>query len=109
MTISLIFSFNRELLSFLIVNKEVFYKDKVFIKYIRVVPEDKELIEQIKAQEAKQSKFLPAQFRVNHKIFELSPQEIKEYEECKTDEDVAALIKRDASSRGCLLVSEVKK
>lgn len=96
-------------MTFLVKDKEVYYKDRIFSKFIRIVPEDKVLIAQIKAQEEYQKRFSPMQVGLTSKMFELSDEEKKEYLACKTDEDIVNLIKRDALSKGCLFINELRE
>lgn len=89
MGIKLVFAYNREVLQFLIKNMEVFYTDRKWLnKWIRFIPKDKD--------------FVKKNPRLAH-LFELSPEELKEYSGAKTNEDLALLIVRDAKSKGLVL------
>jgi len=89
MDIKLVFAYNREMLRFLVKNMEVFYTDRKWrSKWIRFIPKDED--------------FINKNPKLAH-LFELSPEELKEYKGAKTNEDLALLIIRDAKSKGLVL------
>ena len=92
----LMFSFNRELMSFIILNKVVFYCDKVWSNWIQIVPKDERVTKQILMSRNKIPKHLI-------KMFDLSPSEMEEYKTAKDDEAIAEIVIKDAQKKGCKL------
>jgi len=94
--IRLMFSFQREILQFAVVDKKVYYTDKVWSNWIQVVPKDPGVQKKILMSRNK----VPRQIL---KMFNLTPQEMEEYNNAKTDEDLADIVIIDARRRGCKL------
>lgn len=92
--IRLIFSFNRAVMQFVVLNKEIFYTDKIWKGWVRVVPMDQKVIMQIKMSRNKLPKELI-------QMFTLSKQEMEEYNNAKTDEELAEIVIKDAKKKGC--------
>jgi hypothetical protein len=81
-------------MQFVVKDREIFYCDRVWSNWIRVIPKDDTLIKKIKLSRNK----LPEQLI---KMFSLSKKDIEEYNKAKTEEDLAELIINDARSKGC--------
>jgi hypothetical protein len=95
--IKLILSRDRELLNFIILKKEVFYSDKRWDKWIRILPKDESLVKQIKLSRNRIPIFLAD-------LFNLSKKELEEYENAKEEKELMEIIVKDAKLNGCLLV-----
>lgn len=99
--IRLIFTYNREIMHFVIKDKYVYYTDRKWVKFLQCLPQDKEFILKMKMSRNMFPAFLI-------KMFELSDEELKEYEDAKSEEELALIIERDGKSRGCRLLSKNK-
>jgi hypothetical protein len=95
--IKIILTRDRELLNFIIIKKEVFYSDRKWNKYLRILPKDKDLIKQIKLSRNRIPIFLA-------ELFNLSKKELEEYENAKEEKELMEIIVKDAKLNGCLLV-----
>ena len=96
----LIFSYNRELLHFIVKeNKEVFYTDKKFKIWIRILPPPKDLMLKIA-----QSRNRVPSFIAN--LFKYTDEELKEYEMARDEKDLAKIVTRDALLKGCILIKD---
>lgn len=91
-------SINREILTFVIIDRKIYYSDRKFGAMIRLIPKPDKLFVMI----AKSRNRFPM-FLAN--LFNLSKEEIEEYNSAKTTEDLANIIIRDAKRNGCLLVA----
>lgn len=92
--IKLIFSFNREVMQFILLNKEIYYTDRVWKNWIRVVPKDQNLVKRITMSRNK----IPKQLLT---MFTLTQKEKEEYESAKDDAELAQIVIRDARNKGC--------
>ena len=102
MIIHLSFLYNREILNFLIKNREIYYTDRKWNTWIRCLPPPKDFINKIKMSRNKIPKYLA-------NLFKFTEEEMKEYENAKNEEELAKIIIKDALSKGCrLLKQEVK-
>lgn len=102
MIIHLSFNYNREILSFLIKNREVYYTDRKWKAWIRCLPPPENFIQKIKMSRNKIPKHLA-------ELFNFSEEELEEYEAAKDEEALATIIIKDALFKGCrLLKKEVK-
>ena len=100
MIIHLSFMYNREILSFLIKDREIFYTDRKWKKWIRCLPPPKNFI--LKVSRNQIPKYLAD-------LFNFTDEEIKEYENAKDEEELAKIIIRDALSKGCRLLKQETK
>lgn len=94
MTIHLSFMYNREVLNFLIKNKEIYYTDRNWRAWIRCLPPPEDFLQKIKMSRNKIPKNLA-------KLFTFTDEEMKEYEDAKNEEELAKIIEKDALSKGC--------
>lgn len=99
MIIYLSFNYNREILNFLIKNREVYYTDRKWKSWIRCLPPPEDFIQKIKMSRNKIPKYLA-------ELFNFSEEELKEYKLAKDEEALAAIIIKDALSKGCRLLKK---
>ncbi len=100
MIVHLSFTYNREVLNFLIKNKEIYYTDRKWKTWIRCLPPPKNFILKVNRNQ------IPKHLA---NLFNFTEEEIKEYENAKDEEELAKIIIRDALSKGCrLLKQEIK-
>jgi len=86
--------YNREILNFAIQNKIIKYTDRKWGKWIQCIPENKELRMKVIMSRGKFPHFLI-------EMFTLSKKEKDEYENAKTDKELAEIITKDAKLKGC--------
>ena len=102
MIIHLSFTYNREVLNFLIKDREIYYTDRKWRAWIRCLPPPEDFINKIKMSRNNIPKYLA-------NLFNFTEEEIKEYENAKDEEELSKIIIKDALSKGCrLLKKEVK-
>lgn len=94
--IRLVFTFNRETLRFIVIDKEIFYSDKIWKNWVRVVPKDARVIREILNSRNK----IPA---VIAKMFNLTKEEQKQYDNSDNEDEIADIIINDAKRNGCKL------
>lgn len=94
----IVLTINREMLSFIIIDKKIYYTDRKLKALIRVLPKPKNLIRVIQNSRNRVPMFL-----LN--LFNFTPEEMKEYEEAKTPDDLANIIVRDGAKNGCIVVA----
>lgn len=95
--IELGFTINREVVRFQIVDKQITYFDRKWIKGIRFMPKDVLLVKHLLAH---QRVFPLAQNIVGWINEANSGKFLDEYNSCKTDEELANIVRRDALSKG---------
>lgn len=100
--IKLSFLFNREVLNFIVDNKVIKYQDRKWEHEIQCIPRDDAFIQKITWSRNR----LPA-FLID--LFTLTKAEQEEYDNAKTDEELAEIIIRDASLKGCRLMFREQK
>jgi len=93
----IVMTVNREMLTFLIIDKNIWYSDRKFRSLIRVLPKPRNLLATI----AKSRNRIPM-FIAN--LFNLTKEEMDEYNAAQTVDDLADIIIRDAKRNGCILV-----
>lgn len=101
--IKLIFTFEREVIIFEINNKKIRYYDRKWQNGINFIPRDNDFVKLV----------LFSRNRINHNIVEWindanAGSNLKEWEDCKDDEEVAVIVKRDAKIKGCVLQKEIR-
>jgi len=97
----LLFTFNQEVLLFDINNKEIIYRDRKWPNGLRFIPKDPELVKMV----------IMSRNRIGNQLITWindanSGKNLAEWEECKDDDDVAEVVKKDAKMRGCVLRKE---
>lgn len=94
----IVLSINREILTFLIVDRKIFYTDRKFGALIRVIPKPRNLIHIIQQSRNRVPMFIA-------QLFNLSKEEMAEYERAKTVDELAEIIIRDGKKNSCILVA----
>ncbi len=97
--IQLVFAYNREILNFLVKDKEIFYTDRKWRAWIRCLPPPKDLMKQIALSRNKIPSFVAT-------IFDFSEEEIKQYDKAQTERELADIISNDAKLKGCRIISD---
>jgi len=97
--IQLVFAYNREVLNFLVKEKEVFYTDRKWRSWIRCLPPPKDLIKQIALSRNKIPTFIID-------LFKYTDEEMIEYEKAQTNRELADIIIKDAKLKGCKIVKD---
>ena len=92
--IRLSFLYNRETINFAIQDKIIKYTDRKWKKWIQCVPRDDNFIREVIMSRGRYPHYLI-------KLFDLSAKDIEEYENAKTDEELAKIITRDAKLKEC--------
>lgn len=94
----IVMTINRELLTFLIIEKNVYYSDRKFKALIRVLPKPKNLMITIQKSRNRIPMFIAT-------LFNLSKEEMEEYHNAKTTDELADIIIRDGKKNACILVA----
>ena len=89
--------YNREILNFAIQDRIIKYTDRKWNKWIQCIPKDKEFIMKVRMSRGRFPDFLI-------KMFELSKKEQEQYDNAKTDKELAEIIIIDAKRKGCKLL-----
>ncbi|MFI5405072.1 MAG: hypothetical protein ACHQ1D_01020 [Nitrososphaerales archaeon] len=95
--IRLVFSANRELIHFLIIEKNIYYSDKKWAAWIRCLPKPEDFIKRIQFSRNKFPSFL-----IN--LFNYSKEELEQYAKANSEEEIALIVIADAKIKGCRLV-----
>lgn len=94
-----IYTINNETYTIEIESNEIFYKDRKMGVRTRVIPVDNRL----------RMKIIMSRNKMNPEIlkqFELTPEEEKEYLNCKNETELAEVCKRDCLKNGSILQKE---
>lgn len=91
-------SINRELLTFIIIDRKIFYSDRKFGSLIRLIPKPQNLILTIQKTRNKVPMFIA-------QLFNLTQEELDEYDKAITVDQLADIVVRDGKKNGCLLVA----
>lgn len=94
----IVMSINREMLTFLIIDKRIYYTDRKFGALIRVLPKPRNLIMIIQKSRNRIPMFIA-------QLFNLTKEEMDEYEAAQTIDQLAEIIIRDGKKNGCILVA----
>ena len=97
--IQLVLSYNREVLNFLVKDREIFYTDRKSKAWIRCLPPPKDLIKQISLSRNR----IPETIA---NLFTYTEEEMKEYEKATTERELANIIIKDAKLKGCKIVKD---
>jgi hypothetical protein len=100
--IKLVFSINREPMNFIVKDREIYYTDRRWGSWVRCVPPPENFIKVVSLSRNRIPSYL-----IN--LFKMTPEEIKEYEGAKTEQELAEIIIRDAKSKGCIFVNQTKE
>lgn len=98
MVICLTFKIGNEMIRIKIENREVFYGDRLFQSMVRCIPPDGNFLLKIKNSRNK----IPYSIA---ELFTLTKSEEEEYNNCKTDEDLAEICLVDIKKKGGKLIS----
>ena len=93
-----VLTINREILTFLIIDRNIFYTDRKFGVLVRILPKPKNLLLTIQKSRNRVPMFIV-------KLFELSKEELAEYDAAKTVDELADIVIRDGKRNGCILVA----
>lgn len=99
MAIRLVFTIQREAFYIEIVGREIFYGDRIWKNKVRVIPPD----EDIKMKIIKSRNKYNLTLKQFNQFFDLNEEERKEYEECKTEKELAEVCIRDVRQKGGIL------
>ena len=97
--IQLTFMMQKEIMRFKVAGREIFYCDRIWKDYLRIIPKDEVFLKKIRESRNK----IPEWFM---KSFNLTEKDIQEYEEAKTEEQLADNIIRDCRLKGLVLVDK---
>ena len=97
--ITLIFSIDRETFRVEIKDKEIYYLDRKMIRAVRLVPVDPKLNKRIIMSRNK----LPEWIKM---FYYMTEEEKKEYENCKTEEELSKVCVKDCESNGARLLKK---
>ena len=95
--IRLVLSANRELMHFLVIDRNVYYTDRKWALWIRCLPRPDNFITKIR-----QSRNAFPAFLINS--FSFNEEEQREYDSAKSEKEIADIIIKDARTKGCRLV-----
>jgi hypothetical protein len=99
--LKLAFNFNREPMNFIIKEKEIFYSDRKFGRWVRCMPPPENFMKIVSLSRNRIPAFLIEMFR-------FTEEEIKEYNDAKDEEALAQIIIRDAKSKSCIFINSEK-
>ena len=99
--IKLIFSMQKELFRLTIVKKNIFYSDRRWSKAIRLIPKDTDFIKKVTMSRNKIPKYIIT-------LFELTDEEIKEYESVETEVQLSEICIKDCRGKGAKLLKIIK-
>lgn len=102
--IKLTFMINREPMNFVIKGKEIHYAQRKFAAgtWVRCMPPPENFTRIVAMSRNKIPPMLV-------EMFKFTDEEIKEYEEAKTEEDLANIVIRDAKTKGCIFISKINE
>ena len=100
MGIKLVFTIQREAFYLEIVGREIFYGDRIWKSKIRVIPPDENIRMKIIKGRNRYGNLTLQQFE---QFFNLNEEEIAEYNNAKTDEELAEICIKDVKKKGGVL------
>jgi hypothetical protein len=100
--IKICFSYNRELMNFIVKNREIFYSDRRWNNWVRCMPPPENFM---KAVSLSRNRIPP--MLIN--MFKFTEEEIKEYNDAKDENALAEIIIRDAKGKGCIFVKQINE
>lgn len=98
--IKLAFMYNREPMNFIIRDREIHYTDRRWGYWVRCMPAPENFAKVVAMSRNRIPPFL-----IN--MFKFTEEEIKEYENTKTEQELADIVIRDAKSKGCIFVKQI--
>ena len=101
MAIKIVFTIQREMFHFLIVDKNIFYTDRKFKSYIRCLPKPENFLNQIRMSRNKIPQLVGS-------FFSFTKAEEEEYSVAKNEDELADIIEKDARLKGAKLLLRAK-
>ena len=95
--INLIFMVNRETFRVTVKHKEIYYCDRIWNTQVRLIPRDENFVRRVLCSRNKIPRSLLTMFNLTRK-------EQKEYDNAKTETDLADICVRDARMKGGTLL-----
>lgn len=89
-------------MNFMVKEKEIYYTDKIWKNWLRIIPRDEEFMKKIIASRNK----VPKQILT---MFNLSEEDKKEYENAKDEDELAEIIIKDCKLKGLKLIKDTKE
>ena len=90
----------RKVIKFTIHNRTIKYFDDIWKEGIQIMPKDQNLIEKLRRSGKSNLKIMAALIIDSNK-----GQNLKEYEKCKTEEQLAEMVRKDCANKGLMEVS----
>lgn len=97
--IKISFMFGREVMTFLVKDREIFYTDRLNTIPLRCIPKDEQFIKKIRESRNRYSPKLI-------EMFTLSSKAQQEYDNCITDEQLTEQIIKDSLKKGLKLLKQ---
>ena len=97
--IKITFSINREIFRITINDKCIWYSDRKWNKAIRLIPKDEDFLKKIMLSR----NAIPSQILT---LFQLTDEELKQFNDAKDDEALAEICITDAKKKGALLIRQ---
>jgi hypothetical protein len=97
LAIKLVFSVNREMMRFIVINKVILYSDRRWGNFIKCVPKPENFLNKIKMSRNNIPAFLGT-------MFTLSDEDLEEYKNAKNDNELAEIIIKDSRLKGAQLI-----
>lgn len=95
----IVFSYNREIMNFVVKDREIYYSDKRWGNWIRCLPPPENFLKVVALSRNRIPAFV-------YNLFRFTEEEIKEYEAAKDEEALAEIIIKDAKSKGCIFIKK---
>lgn len=100
MAIKLVFTIQRETFYLEIVEREIFYADRIWKNRIRLIPEDPDFQRKILMS---RNRYPKLNIKVWETLFKPTEEEKKEYESAQTEEELAVICIKDVRKKGGVL------
>lgn len=100
--IKLVFNFNREPMNFIIKDREIFYSDRRWGNWIRCMPPPENFMKLVALS---RNRIPPTLIT----MFKFTDEEVKEWKDAKTEQDLANIIIRDAKGKGCIFIKQMNE
>ncbi|HEY0090436.1 MAG TPA: hypothetical protein VGB37_16420 [Candidatus Lokiarchaeia archaeon] len=95
--LSFLFPSNNQIMNFKVDRKNIYYTDNFWKNWLRIIPKDKEFIRKVIASRNK----IPTQIIT---MFNLTKEDKMEYENAKTEKELAEIIIKDCKAKGLRLI-----
>jgi hypothetical protein len=87
----------RKIIKFIIKDRKIFYYDDIWKDGIQIMPKDEELINELIKSDKQNLKIMAALILDSNQ-----GESLEEYNKCKTDVDLAKMVRKDAKSKGLM-------